>query len=338
MEKLKIGIIGCGGMSGSHAQGLLQIKDSAEITAVCDIIPERAEKAAKILDVPYITTDYKTMVDKVDAVLVILPHDLHYECGVFFARNKKHILMEKPLCNTEEECLRLIKVAEEEGVTLMTAYPVRFWPGIVKLKEIVDSHEYGDVFQMSIWTEQHTQAAETEWCNTARLGGGQFFSHGCHYIDLLLWFLGEPVKGIHIGSTKATPWLLREGTSNATILFKSGAMGYHFGTWGAMGTKMGYDFQVLCEKATIDFCWATGEINVYREAAGEYKTVWKEDKEKSKNTQFETLHFIDCVKNKKKPLTDPYISLQGLRVIWRMYDAEKHNQIADLTGLGFESR
>ena len=56
--------------------------------------------------------------NKVDAILCVLPHHLHYECGMFFARHKKHILMEKPLCNTEEECLRLIEICEEEKVVL----------------------------------------------------------------------------------------------------------------------------------------------------------------------------------------------------------------------------
>ena len=78
---------------------------------------------------------------------------------------------------------------EENGVTLMCAYPVRYWPGVVKLKELVDSGEYGKVIMMSVWTEQLTN--KPGWQNTGRLGGGQFFSHGCHYVDLLLWFLGN---------------------------------------------------------------------------------------------------------------------------------------------------
>ena len=121
MKKLRLGLIGCGGMMGTHAVGINAISEQLEITAVCDIVLERAEKVGALLNSPYVTTDYKTMVDHVDAVLVALPHDLHYECGVFFARNKKHVLMEKPLCNTEEECLRLISICEEENVVLMCA-------------------------------------------------------------------------------------------------------------------------------------------------------------------------------------------------------------------------
>ena len=132
MGKIRLGLVGCGGMMKNHMNGV-QLVETVEVTALCDVVRSRAEDVATLFPEAYITADYREMVDKVDAVLVALPHDLHYECGLFFARQKKHILMEKPLCNTEEECVRLIKACEDEGVTLMCAYPVRYWPGIVKL-------------------------------------------------------------------------------------------------------------------------------------------------------------------------------------------------------------
>ena len=346
MEKLKLGLIGCGGMMKSHAQGIQVISDQLEITAVCDLDITRAQDVASVLNNPHITTDYETMVDYVDAVLVALPHDLHFECGVFFARHKKHVLMEKPLCNTEEECLKLISICEEEQVVLMCAYPVRFWPAIRILKDMIDSGEYGKVIQMSVWTEQLTKFDERNWVSTARIGGGQFFSHGCHYIDLLLWFLGNPVKGVHIGTRVGTPWLLKEGTSAATILFENGAIGYHGATWGAHGTRMGYDFQIQTEKGLLEYDHGEGVIKLYNEATKhqpdviektqKYKILWKREGAKAKETQHEILHFIDCIRTGKRPETNGYASLQGLRVIWAMYDAEKHNTMADLRGLGLD--
>ena len=354
MEKLRLGLIGCGGMMGTHAQGINAISDELEITAVCDINLEQAENVASFLNSPYVTTDYKTMVDYVDAVLVVLPHDLHYECGFFFARHKKHILMEKPLCNTEEECLRLISVCEEENVVLMCAYPVRFYPAMVKLKELVDSGEYGKVIQMSIWTEQLTKprAYKKMWGLSSRAGGGQFFRHGCHYVDVLLWFLGNPVKGSHIGTRVGTPWLLGEGTSAVVMQFENGAIGYHGGTWGARGTKLGYDFQIQTEKGMLEYYRYDDEIRLYSKSAEHipgvvetsfpYEVIWRGANEKkldgspSKNTQFEVLHFMDCIKTGKRPITDGRAAIQSLRVIWALYDAEKHNTMADLRGMGLE--
>lgn len=352
--KIRLGLIGCGSMMKTHAVGVNSISDQLEITAVCDLVLERAEDMATVLNDPYVTTDYRTMLDYVDAVLIALPHDLHFECGVFFARHQKHVLMEKPLCNTEEECLKLINICEEEKVVLMCAYPVRFFPGIQKLKELVDSGEYGKVIQMSIWTEQLTQYRdETSWKTSARLGGGQFFSHGCHYVDILLWFLGNPVKGSHFGTRVGTPWLLKEGTSTAIMQFESGAIGYHGATWGARGSRMRVDYQIQTEKGMLEYHRLSDTIRLYddhtehipgvTETNNTYKILWQgADSNKhtgklpSKHTQFEILHFIDCIKNGKRPITDGRATLQGLRAIWAMYEAEKNNVVADLRGLGLD--
>jgi len=323
----------------THAQGIQEV-DGVEITAVCDIDQKSAEVVAEVLHSPYVTTDYTAMTDYVDAVLVALPHHLHYPCGMFFARQKKHILMEKPLCNTEEECLRLIETCEAEGVTLMCAYPVRYWSGIVRLKELVDSGEFGRIFMMSVWTEQLTRYDERHWASTGCLGGGQLFSHGCHYIDILLWFLGKPVSGTHFGTNLGTPWMLREGTSAATIKFASGAVGYHGATWGARGTRLGYDFQLQMEKGLLEYDHGAGIIKLYNEetrhipgseaGGGRYKILWQREGAASKQTQHEINHFLDCIRTGKTPDTDGRSALQGLRLIWKLYDAEKAGVVADL--------
>ena len=342
-KKLRLGIIGCGKMMTSHVEGV-NCLDNVEVTAVCDVIRAQAEELAQVFENPYIATDWKDIVDYVDAVLVALPHDLHYECGMFFARNKKHVLMEKPLCNTEEECVKLIETCEEENVVLMCAYPVRYWPGVVKLKEMIDSGEYGKVFQASIWTEQKTLPDERSWLATARIGGGQFFSHGCHYIDVLLWLLGDPVSGIHFGTNYGGEWLLKESTSVAIMKFESGAVAYHGGTWAARGTKLGYDFQIHTEKGMIEYDHTAQVIRLYdqlglhvpgsAETRG-FKVVWEGEND-GKMTQFEISHFADCIATGKKPLTDGRSALNSLRVIWRMYEAERTGTVADLRGLGCE--
>ena len=338
MKKIRMGLVGCGGMMGSHAQAINDCTEELEITAVCDIIPSRAEAVAKVLNDPFICTDYREMVDQVDAVLVALPHDLHYECGMFFAHQNKHILMEKPLCNSEEECLRLIEACENAGVILMCGYPVRYWPGIVQLKKLLDSGEYGTPFMMSVWTEQLTQYHSYHWALTSRLGGGQLFSHGCHYIDLLLWFLGQPVSGSHVGTNTGTPWMLREGTSAVTIKFANGAVGYHGATWGARGTRLGYDFQVHTDKGLLDYDHAAGTITYFsKEEVHEpgqpshniQEVIW-DSGTRTKSTNFEIDHFVDCIHTGKKPLTSGRTALESLRVIWKLYEAEKAGVMADL--------
>jgi predicted dehydrogenase len=272
---------------------------------------------------------------------------------MFFARHKKHVLMEKPMCNCEEECLNLIQACEEEGVTLMCAYPVRFWPGVVKLKELLDSGEYGETIQMSIWTEQLTGInldvcdPNRAWTISNRLGGGQLFSHGCHYVDILLWFLGNPVAGSHFGTKNGTPWMIKEGTSALVMKFENGIVAYHGATWGARGTRLGYDFQIQTEKGMLEYDHREGAVKLYSsnavhipgviEQGAGYSVLWKREGSMSKETQYEISHFVDCCRTGKEPLTSGRKALQSLRVIWELYDAERNNRIADLRGLGLEN-
>ncbi len=352
MEKFKLGLVGCGSMMANHVKGVNDM-DNVEIVAVCDLVEESAKVVSDALsNHPKVYSDYRDMVDEVDGVLVALPHDLHFSCGMFFAGKKKHVLMEKPLCNTEEECLRLIETCEENGVTLMCAYPVPFWPEMVKLKELIDSGEFGKVMQMSIWTEQLTglnfdPGNPADWAATARIGGGQLFSHGCHYIDILLRFLGNPVCGAHVGTNVGTPWMLREGTSSVVMKFESGAIAYHGATWGARGTRLGWDCQIQTEKGLLDYDRFKGIIKFYNrnkehipgalEENAEYSVLYRSSKALGKKTQFEIDHFVDCIRTGKEPITSGRKSLQSLRVIWELYNAEKNGFMADLRGLGLDN-
>jgi predicted dehydrogenase len=345
MNKIRLGVIGCGNMAGAHANGYRELSDRMEVTATCDIVLERAQKAAEAIGAELAVADYRDLLPAVDAVLIVLPHDLHFEVGMACLQAGKHVLMEKPMCNTEAECLELIHTAKRLNKVLMTAYPVRFWPVVQKLKELIDSKAYGDCFQMSVWTEQYTHYEEGHWGLSAkRLGGGQFFSHGCHYVDLLLWFMGRPVRGTHMGTNFGTPWMEREGTSNVIIEFENGAMGYHFGTWGARGTRMGWSLQAHCTEGMLEIHLGEQKLyartNIKEEKANldteSHTEVLMDIDTISKFTHFEIGHFVDCIRNGTNPITDGPSSLQGLRVIWSLYEAERNNTVADLRGLGLE--
>ncbi|WP_010276072.1 Gfo/Idh/MocA family protein [Paenibacillus senegalensis] len=344
MGVLRLGIIGCGSMSETHAKGFQELADVLEVTAVADIIPEQARQTAAVLGDIVAATDYREILPHVDAVFIVIPHDLHHPVTMECLKAGKHVLVEKPMATSEEECLEMIREAEAQNRVLMVAYPNRYNPLIVKLKEIVDSRQYGEVFQMSIWTEQLTQYEEGNWARSAkRLGGGQFFSHGCHYIDLLLWFLGRPLKGTHVGTNTGTPWMEKEGSSFATLTFESGVLGHHAGTWGARGTRLGYSFHVHCEQGMLEVNYSDNKLYFHsgmkEERAGVHLSsphteVLMELAPSDKITHYEIRHFAECVLKGEKPLTDGPGSLQGLRVIWRLYEAEEKGQVADLRGLG----
>jgi len=347
MAKTRVGIVGCGGMARSHASRFSMILDRVEITGCCDIIKERAQAVSDLLpNKPFVTVDYRELFDKTDALLLVLPHHLHSSVTVDSLNAGKHVLVEKPMANSDQECRDMIRAAKKNKRVLMVAYCMRFHPLAVKMKELLDSKAYGEVFQLSIWTEQLTKYPPDHWASSAKtLGGGQLFSHGCHYIDLLLWMLGKPVWGTHFGTNTGTPWMEKEGTSNVTIEFEGGVMGYHMGTWGARGTRLKYSFHAHCTEGMLEAAFGQGQLILHsksakhdpsKPAAAQNEEVLLEAAN-AKPTEVEMAHFIECIKTGEKPLTDPVGSLEGLQVIWKLYEAEEKRQLADLRGLGLGS-
>ena len=348
MSRIKLGLIGCGGMANAHRSRFDQLEERLELVATVDVVGDRARAVAELFPGSRAATDYRDILDDVEAVLVVLPHHLHHPVALEALEAGKHVLLEKPMANSETECLDLINAREKSGKVLMIAYCMRFHPLVVRMKELLDQKAYGDVFQVSIWTEQLTRYPEDHWASSAAtLGGGQLFSHGCHYIDILLWYLGRPLQGTHMGTNFCTPWMEREGTSNVAMEFAGGPLGYHFGTWGARGTRLRYSFHAHCTEGMLEADISNGRLYLHtgktRETSGESMRGRIGDggellleAESGKHTENEMAHFLDCIETGQNPLTDGPGSLQGLRVIWRLYEAEQQRKVADLHGLGLD--
>lgn len=337
MSKIRLALVGCGGMSKSHLRRFHVLADRLDLVAAVDVEPDKAQTVADAMLGHGITArvaaDHRHIIDDVDAALLVLPHHQHHPVAMDFLRAGKHVLVEKPMAISEVECLELIGAANAADVILMVAYCMRFHPLVTGMKELIDNGACGDIFQVSIWTEQLTRYDEGHWAlSKATLGGGQLFSHGCHYIDILLWYLGRPLRGTHLGTNTGTPWMEREGTSNVSLEFEGGRLGYHFGTWGARGTSHGYTFHAHGTDGMIEADIKTGDLRIRR--GQEVELVSQH--QSGKHTEAEMAHFLDCIQTGSRPLTDGPGSLQGLRLIWRLYEAEEQGGLADLRGLGLD--
>ena len=337
MARVKLALIGCGGMSATHLRRFHLLSDRLRLVAAVDVDETKARQVQEHLPGVLVATDYRSVLDQVDAVLIVLPHHLHHAVAKHCLEAGKHVLLEKPMANSEAECADLIATAARLDRILMVAYCMRFHPVVAAMKDELDNQSFGEVFQVSIWTEQMTRYPPGHWGHrAATLGGGQLFSHGCHYIDILLWYLGEPVSGTHLGTNTGTPWMEREGTSNVTMRFAGNRLGYHFGTWGARGTRLRYSIHAHCSEGMIEA--DVSDHRLLAHAGGERKLLMESEAGAGKHTENEMAHFIDCIEHGQKPLTDGEASLQSLRVIWKLYEAEERDVVADLRGLGLPAR
>lgn len=343
MNKIRLGIIGCGEMTEYRLKNIHNAV-KIEVTAVCDMNKAKLEKIAAQFEDVYATQDYMTMVDYVDAVYIALPSDYHYSAAKFFANNKKHILLEAPMCLWEEEAEVLVEYCKNVNVKLMCAFPARYRPGIRKLKELLSNGTYGKPFMMSMWAEEQLKQDEFHWMATGRFGANQFFSEAGQYLDIMMWYLGDPLTGSYMGTTVGTEWMVEEGTGTATLGFEGGGIGYICTSWGMAGSYLGRNIQLHTETGMFDFDFDTGELRIYDQLLvhrpGEtfnrsYTVLYNEDMEEVQNTPYEFNHFADCVLTGKCPETDGYSAMQVQKAIWKMIDADKHDVTADLKGIGF---
>jgi predicted dehydrogenase len=348
-DAVRLGLVGLGNITRKYRQALADVA-GIEVAALVDIDKRRTARASRLFPNAFAVDDFEQVVDKVDAAVILLPHHLHHASTKAFLGAGKHVLLEKPIANTEADCLDLIETAEASGATLMIGYSMRYDPFVVRVRELLQSGELGTPFQTSIWTEQLDVYEPTYWKSRKdQLGGGQFFSHGCHYVDLLLWYLGAPVRGCHMSTRTGSEWMEGEGTSNVVIEFEGGKLAYHFGTWGARGTKLDYAMHVHCEGGMLEYDMQPGKLWLHRGGVTPPGPMRPAEvsigvpkrasrtllmSEQPDRVAAELRHFIDCVRSGSTPLTDGRTSLQSLRVIWKLYEAERTGAMADLRGLG----
>lgn len=225
-RKIRVAHIGAGRIAEMHFQSVEGIPDHFELVAVCDVKPERAQKAAaRFQSKAY--TDYRAMLDAVDADLVVVstPNHLHYPMGMDVARSGRHLLMEKPITLTLEDNDALIDAFESTGKKLFAVKQVRYNPPIQVLKDAVDSGRLGRLLTGSLvmrWTRPQEYFDTDEWRGKVDLDGGGLINQGIHYVDILQWLFG-PVASVFGKIDTVGHDIEIEDVAHAIISFKNGA-------------------------------------------------------------------------------------------------------------------
>lgn len=197
-RKLRIGIIGTGGISGSHIQAYLKQPD-VELVAGCDLIPGKAEaKFAEyeVKDAKFFT-DYKEMIDTVemDAVSVCTYNRTHAECTIYALEHGLNVLLEKPMTVTLDEAIEIRKAEKASGKIVSVGFQPRFDANMQMIKKIVESGELGRVYYVQTGGGRR-HGIPVSWSETFiendKAGLGALGDIGCYSIDLVMNALGNP--------------------------------------------------------------------------------------------------------------------------------------------------
>ena len=204
MEKLRIGIIGCGGIAnGKHMPALSRLKD-VEMVAFCDIVEERAKKAALQYGIPgaLVFTDYVEMLKlDLDVVHVLTPNKSHSPITVAALEAGKHVMCEKPMAINTEEAQKMVDAAKRTGKKLTIGYQNRFRPDSMYLKKCVEAGDLGDIYYArALAIRRRAVPTWGVFLDAEQQGGGPLIDIGTHALDLTLWEMDNYEPEMVVGS------------------------------------------------------------------------------------------------------------------------------------------
>ena len=308
MEKVRVGIIGTGGMAQGHIANLLEHPD-AEITAICDIKPEALARSAERhpgLKSAKQFSDYKELIASglTDAVQIITPHTLHYEMIMNSLDKGLHVFSEKPMVCSAQHAHSVLSKIEESGKVFVLGYQRHYQPEFLYIKNKIASGEYGAVqFVQGLQGQEWLRGCANTWRHTQELGGGgQLNDSGSHLLAVLLFVTGLAVEKVVAFIDNFTVPV--DINSTISVRFKGGAMG----SVSVVGNAPSWyeDITIWCEKGA--FYMRSGKLEV-SDATGNRSRPTLEDLPKG-NTPDN--NFIAAILGKEE-IGSP--ALWGLRVI-----------------------
>lgn len=227
MKILSFGLVGCGRISKNHFEAVSQISE-VDFVSCCDIIPERAEEAARQYGIKSTYTDYEEMLKTghLDAVSICTPSGIHPEIGLAAARHKINVITEKPMAINLKDADDLIRGCEENGVKLFVVKQNRLNATLQLLKNAIVKQRFGKIYlaQSNVfWQRPQSYYDQAPWRGTKALDGGAFLNQASHYVDALYWLLGD-VKSVKAEIGTLARKIESEDTGCAILHFKSGVL------------------------------------------------------------------------------------------------------------------
>lgn len=334
MKKLRIGIIGVGGIAqGRHIPAFLQLNEVCEITALSDVNIERAKETAEKYNIPHVFEDYQDLFSEVDAVCICTPNKFHAEITIAALEAGVHVLCEKPMALSAEECEAMVAASKKADKVLAIAYHYRFMKEAQAAKKAMD--EVGTPLVVRVQALRRRKVPGWGvFTNKDLQGGGSLIDYGCHLLDLALWLMGNPkheeVSGTTYNTLSKMPNQVNQwGTFDhesfnvddhvtAYLRFENGASMLFETSWAA-NIK---DDQVHLSISGIDGGLSVFPLELYTTKHGmllNSEAAWLPGEENPGLSQAK--NFIDACHGLGELVVKPEEALQVSQIIDRIYES-----------------
>ena len=345
MKPLGVGIIGCGVSGSLHANSYDTVAQQGKVklVAACDVNEKAAKTMANEYKMDAHYTNWQDLIKRkdIDAVSVCLPHYLHADVTIAAEKAGKHVLCEKPMAITLEDCDRMIKAAQEADVKLMIAESVLFLPAFMKVKELVAEGRIGEVYRVRAYegvNEIPRASVPEHWHDTPdKAGGGVLLDMAVHFTALLRWILGDVEHVRACWTDKLVVKVENKAEDNAIMLakFKNGAMAEIvvsntqlspafnrlelYGTEGTIFEDHSWQKPVMVfstKPGPKSFDWYMPEVE-HEPYPGFYVISFRN----------EVQHFVDCILEDKQPRVSGEDGKAAVEMVHMGYMAEKTGKI-----------
>ena len=254
MNDVRFGLVGCGRVSTRHVDALVRHVPGARLAAVCDIVPERAQRYAAQLGIPAFSSTAEMYREAdIDVVDIATPSGDHYARAMEALRHGKHVVVEKPVALRPEHAEEMIGEAARRGLHLWVAHQNRYNRALARAHREIASGRLGTPVSGTVrvrWCRDQSYYDFDDWHGTWLMDGGVTSQQAIHHLDALLWCMGDIE---HVDASCATR-LVRmecEDLCVATLRFRSGALGIIEATTATRPSDIEASLSVLGEGGVI---------------------------------------------------------------------------------------
>jgi predicted dehydrogenase len=352
-KPLKVGLVGTGMISWYHMPAYLEHQDAVKLNAVCDIRPEAMQKFAEKAGAKDRYTDFSEMLKNadIDAVDICTIHDQHEAQVLAAAAAGKQIFLEKPMAVNMKQCHNMVDATRKAGVTFMVGHDLRYMTHTYAIKQIIDSGELGQVRMTRSTLIDNSPAAifmQGHWLSDPkRAGGGMMISGIIHQVDLLRYYIGD-IKTVSAINRSVHNAGGAEEYACVTLEFENGAIGNAMLIASSMRSEIGCQYVLYGDNGTIYSTQAENRALQFGHGmiASEKRGNMGETFNKFAPIEpvrgplptddpfvNEILHFADCCRTGKEPLTSGRDNLGTVKVIFGIYEAFKTGKTVEINKL-----
>ena len=292
---LKVAMLGMGGISAAHRSAWKQFED-AQVIAVCDIRPEKADAAAEDMGAKaYYNYEDMAANEQFDILDICLPTYLHAEYAIKALNAGKHVICEKPISLKIEDVQRVYGAAKANGKNFMVAQVVRFWREYLVLKEAYDTGKYGKLLSGRMTRLGNTPKKSWDgWMRDPERSGLVPFDLHIHDLDFIIYAFGNPEKMTRFRAGNATQDYFEAIYQYPDFFISAEA------AWYECNYRFQCAFRFQFEKAVLEF--KDGKLTIFNEngdvtGLDDGKVEEGDGYVPKTNAYFEEIrYFVDCVK------------------------------------------